>query len=226
MSKYPISLAWCRAICLFLAIAAAGLAADLATKYWAFDKLGMPVPYVERITEPGTIHWVWQDVFGFQTMLNPGALFGIAAGQITFLVTFSLIFLVGILTYVTIWAWRSLFMTATFGMITAGICGNLYDRLGWHGLVYPDFAPCHPWWQVVNEETGLRLAEQLAGEPILAVRDWILVMIGTFHWPNFNIADMLLVSSLILLLVHAAFFDKQQPTDAEPQEVTKSPDDC
>jgi len=36
-----------------------------------------------------------------------------------------------------------------------------------------------------------------------AVRDWILVMIGNWPWPNFNIADSLLVCGAGLLLWHA-----------------------
>ena len=182
----PFSLDWYRAMCLFTAIAVAGLAADLVTKYQAFQTLGMPGEY-KKLTEPelNATHWVWQDIFGFQTTLNPGALFGIAAGQTTVLVVFSLFFLTGIIVYVSLWAWQSLFQSAIFGMITAGICGNLYDRLGWHGLLYPPGYPA-------------------AGEPIYAVRDWILCMIGTFHWPNFNIADMLLVCSVILLLIHSS----------------------
>jgi signal peptidase II len=71
-------------------------------------------------------------------------------------------------------------------MITAGICGNLYDRLGWHGLTYGE------------------------DEPVYAVRDWILCMIGTFHWPNFNIADALLVCSVCILLIHEMLLSKQK----------------
>ena len=191
MPKISIPTAWYRAVCLFAAIALAGLAADLLTKHWAFQALGMPGQY--EANEEST-YWVWQDVFGFQTALNPGALFGLAAGQTTLLVIFSLIFLTGIIVYVFFWAWQSLFLSAIFGMIVAGICGNLYDRLGWHGLVYAD-------WH----------SEHLLGEqPIYAVRDWILCMIGTFHWPNFNIADALMVCSVILLLLHGLFFDTTQ----------------
>jgi signal peptidase II len=134
----------------------------------------------------GDVHWIWQDVFGFQLSLNAGALFGIGQGQTTFLVVLSLIFLVGIVVWLVIAAWRSLFLSAILGMITAGICGNLYDRLGWHGLT------------------------DAAGQPIFAVRDWILCMIGTFPWPNFNIADSLLVCSVILLLLHELLFGTKE----------------
>ena len=175
-------------------VAFAGLTADLLTKHWVFQALGMPRQY-KADTEPelDAVYWVIPNIFGFQTGLNPGALFGLGAGQTTILVILSLIFLTGIIGYVTLWAWKSLFFSVTLGMITAGICGNLYDRLGWHGLVAPD------------------------GEPIYAVRDWILCMIGTFPWPNFNIADSLLVCSIILLLLHNLLFDTTElpPTPAE-----------
>ena len=200
MSRLSIPAGWCRAICLFLAVAATGLTADLLAKQWAFQALGMPGEF-KWDTDPELrgIYWIWQDVVGFQTALNPGALFGILAGQIVFLVTLSLIFLTGIAIYVSIWAWRSLFLTAILGMITAGICGNLYDRLGWHGLVYPEW-------------------HEMAGQPIYAVRDWILFMIGPFPWPNFNIADALLVCSVILLLLHALLFEEKR----EREEGSKS----
>ncbi|MCL2006273.1 MAG: signal peptidase II [Planctomycetaceae bacterium] len=184
MSKFAIPAAWYRAVFLFVFIAAAGLTADLYAKNWAFQSLGMPGTYKAHEPELNATYWIWPNVFGFQTTLNPGALFGFAAGQIAILVALSLIFLVGIIGYLVFAAWRSLFLSAILGMITAGICGNLYDRLGWHGLVYPEWHPS-------------------AGEQIYAVRDWILCMLGTFHWPNFNIADMLLVCSVIILLIHS-----------------------
>jgi len=179
MSKISVSADWFRAVCLFVAIALAGLAADLLTKYWVYQALEM--------SEPGYVYWVWQDVVGFQTSLNTGALFGFGAGQTIILVILSLVFLAGIILYVVLWAWHSLFLSAILGMITAGICGNLYDRLGLH---------CLKWNYADN------LHE--IGDPVYAVRDWILVMIGRWPWPNFNIADSLLVCGTILLAIYIA----------------------
>ena len=183
MSKISVSADWFRAVCLFVAIALAGLAADLLTKYWVYQALEM--------SEPGYVYWVWQDVVGFQTSLNTGALFGFGAGQTIILVILSLVFLAGIILYVVLWAWHSLFLSAILGMITAGICGNLYDRLGWHGLIWTEWNAPSP---------------AMVGQPAYAVRDWIYCMIGTFSWPNFNIADSLLVCSIILLLLHELLF--------------------
>ena len=192
MPKISLSASWCCAICLFVGIACTGLAADLLTKHWVFQVLGLPGEY-KRDTEPElkAVYWIWQDVAGFQTSLNPGGLFGFLGGQAMILITLSLIFLAGIMVCLLLWAWRSLLFTVILGMITAGICGNLYDRLGWHGLVYPEW-------------------HDKAGDPIFAVRDWILCMIGTFPWPNFNIADSLLVCSVILLLLHWLLWEKKE----------------
>ena len=191
MLKHFVPSGWYCAVCFYIVVTFAGLAADLATKHWVFQTLGMPGEY--NANAANGVYWIWQDVIGFQTSLNSGALFGFGAGQTTILVILSLIFLAGIIGYLVLWAWRSLFLSIILGMITAGICGNLYDRLGWHGLVYPEGYPS-------------------AGEPIYAVRDWILVMLGSFPWPNFNIADSLLVCSVILLLLHGILFDVTEET--------------
>jgi signal peptidase II len=56
----------------FFLIAGVGVAVDLATKRWIFDWLGTPV---------GSTYWLWNNVFGFQTSLNEGALFGMGQGM-------------------------------------------------------------------------------------------------------------------------------------------------
>jgi len=96
----------------------------------------------------------------------------------------SFVALAGILAWMVHSAWKSRLLSITLAMISAGILGNLYDRLGLHGL-------CED-------------------EPIYAVRDWILVMIGSYHWPNFNIADCLLVCGTILIILYT-FFEKDEP---------------
>src|SRR5574340_159300 len=51
----------------FFSIATAGCLVDLTTKHGMFHWLGMP---------GGRTYWLWDGVFGFQTSLNEGALFG------------------------------------------------------------------------------------------------------------------------------------------------------
>ena len=163
---------------LFIAIALTGCAADLATKHWIFGRLGMP---------GGRIWWLWQDRIGLQTSLNEGALFGMGQGGVPVFVALSILACTGIL----IWFFRggaadSLLITVALACITAGILGNLYDRLGLPGLRWTPGCPPHQ-----------------PGDLVHAVRDWVLVMIFGHPWPNFNIADSLLVSGAILLLWHA-----------------------
>ncbi|MDR0704556.1 MAG: signal peptidase II [Planctomycetaceae bacterium] len=170
-----------RILC-FAMIVLAGVIADLATKSLVFEAIGMPGKY-RAIEEPelSGVYWIWRDILGFQTSLNQGALFGIGQGQIIWLALLSFIFLTGLLIWIVYSAWKSRFLMVTLGLIVAGIIGNLYDRLGLHGLRWND------------------------GEPIYGVRDWILVMLGSYPWPNFNIADSMLVCGASLLVIHSFF---------------------
>jgi len=160
---------------LFAAIVAAGTALDLATKAWAFRRLGMP---------GGQIEWIWPGRVGFQTSLNEGALFGLGQGGVPVFVAISVLAGLAILIWlVRILEWM---LTVALAFIASGILGNLYDRLGLHGLQWP-----------------AGIFGRQAGTPIRAVRDWILVMIFGWPWPNFNIADSLLVCGAVLLVWHA-----------------------
>ena len=152
---------------------------DLATKSWIFTKLGMPDP------RAGEVWWIWEGVFGLQTSLNEGALFGIGQGNVFLFILLSFVALVALLFWLFVaGAARDRLLTVALGGVTAGILGNLYDRLGLPGLR----------WTYASELHKL-------GEPVYAVRDWILVMIGSWNWPNFNVADSLLVCGAILLMI-------------------------
>jgi len=165
-----------RRFVLYLVILVAGLSLDLWTKSWMFECLG----------NTGDIWWIIDDVFGFQTSLNQGALFGMGQGKVHLFALFSFVAIGGILVWLFFFRGLSnLFLTVVLGMLSAGILGNLYDRLGLHGLKWDD------------------------GTAVYAVRDWILVMIGHWPWPNFNIADSLLVCGAILLALFA-FFSKEE----------------
>jgi signal peptidase II len=164
----------------FLFLSFIGCALDLATKSWMFNKLGMPGPN-------SRIWWIWKGFFGFQTSLNEGALFGLGQGMVPLFAGLSIVAAVGILFWLFFaGASHDWLLTVALGCITAGIFGNLYDRLGLPGLVW----------------NGLH-GPHAPGEPVYAVRDFILVMIGPWHWPNFNLADSLLVCGAALLVGHA-----------------------
>ena len=160
---------------LFWALAAGGCALDLATKHWIFDRLGMPMA---KPTE-----WLIQNVFGFTTSLNEGALFGIGQGQVILFALLSVVALLGILYWLFVsGAAHDLLLTIALGLVCAGIFGNLYDRLGLPGLKW-NFPP------------------QRQGEAVYAVRDWLDFQL--IRWPIFNIADSLLVCGAGLLIWHA-----------------------
>jgi signal peptidase II len=169
----------------FFAIVTIGCAADLVTKSLVFGWLGMP--------GHNATWWVWSDIFGFQTSLNEGALFGMGKGMVAVFAGLSIIAAIGIVIWL-FWggAAGDAILTVALGLITAGILGNLYDRLGLPGLTGPN------------------------GARIYAVRDWILVMIGDWPWPTFNIADSLLVCGAVLLVWHALRHEvTEHPTPAK-----------
>jgi signal peptidase II len=176
----------------FFAIAAAGFVIDLATKHWAFAKLGMPDPRVQQVW------WLWDGVLGLQTSLNEGALFGLGQGRVVVFAVLSCAMLVAVLAVLFVGAARDWLLNVALACVSAGILGNLYDRLGLPGLEW-------------NYGDGLHAV----GEPVYAVRDWILVMIGPFHWPNFNVADSLLVCGVILLAAHAYWSGKRAKNSPE-----------
>ena len=163
---------------IFFSIAVVGCLVDLATKWYTFDWLGMP-----GTQSP---HWIIRGVFGFQTSLNEGALFGIGQGKTWAFVVLSIVAAIGVLWWLFYaGAARDWLLTVAMGCVTAGIFGNLYDRLGLHELTWI----AHPLHQ--------------NGDRVYAVRDWIQVMFGEWPYPTFNIADSLLVCGATLLAWHA-----------------------
>ena len=177
----------------FFAIVILACLADLAAKSWIFAKLKSP---------PGPTLWLWDGVVGLQTSLNEGALFGMGQGKVWVFAAISLAAFAGVIIWLFIvGAARDFFLTVALGCVTSGILGNLYDRLGMHGLVWQTASPHHA-----------------IGDPVYAVRDWILVMIGPWAWPNFNIADSMLVCGVMLLLWHAYRYDSGQKRDSKPSE--------
>ena len=163
----------------FVAIAAGGCAADLLTKHWAFDRLGMP---------GGPTHWLIPEYFGFQTSLNQGALFGLGQGQVWLFALASVVAAIGILYWLfVVGAAHDAWLNVALAAIMGGVLGNLHDRLGL--------------W-----------ADPQQTEPRYAVRDFILVQYREWVWPNFNLADSLLVCGAALLVWHA--FRYQPPKSA------------
>ncbi|MEQ8849876.1 signal peptidase II [Botrimarina sp.] len=162
----------------FAAVAAAGLAADLVSKAIVFD---WPAKLTGEV-----VYWWWPGYAGIQTSLNQGALFGIGHGAVGVFAAVSVVAAIAI----PVWlfygrAAHDWWLTVTLALVMAGVLGNLYDRLGLHGEVWPDGHP-------------------LAGRQVYAVRDWILWQLNDqWRWPNFNLADAFLVVGAGTLLVRA-----------------------
>ncbi|HEY4309145.1 MAG TPA: signal peptidase II [Pirellulales bacterium] len=158
----------------FVTIAAIGCAVDLATKHWVFGWLGMP-----RHDE-FKVWWIWEPYFGLQTSTNQGALFGVGQGKVWLFAVASFVALVGISYWLFVaGAARDWLLTVALAVVMGGVLGNLHDRL------------------------GLWAIPEMPGARMHAVRDWILFQWPPWQWPNFNIADSLLVSGGALLFVHA-----------------------
>jgi signal peptidase II len=127
--------------------------------------------------------WLIEPYVGIETAVNQGALFGLGQGKGWLFAILSIAASIGI----CIWLFKfkasvSVWLTVAMGMVMGGIVGNLYDR-----LAVPD------------------LPDEFRG----GVRDWILLTYQGYVWPNFNIADSLLVAGAIMLAIHSVFF---QPT--------------
>ncbi|MBM4000322.1 MAG: signal peptidase II [Planctomycetes bacterium] len=142
--------------------------------------------------------WIVEGFFGIETALNPGALFGMGAGGSPFFAALSIIAGLAVLYLVLIRDWaRDWLLTIALACVLGGILGNLYDRLG---LWSPPGSP-----------------DRFHTE----VRDWILFRFRGYTWPNFNIADSLLVVGAALIMVHA----RLEPRSPDPRSPDpRSPD--
>jgi signal peptidase II len=184
---------------LFGGLAVGGCALDLATKHWVFARLGMPhdqraIPLVDG-------------VLSITTNLNEGALFGIGQGRGLVFCSLSVVAALGIAYWLfVVGAARDRLLTIALGLVSGGILGNLYDRLGLPGLTWPDDS--------LHE----------AGQRVYAVRDWIHFRIeGVVDWPVFNIADTLLVCGAALLIWHALVVDRPRSRASWGEAAAEAP---
>jgi signal peptidase II len=170
---------------LFIAIAAVGCGVDLMTKALIFSWPDL---------RGGNVHWLWPGHAGFQLSWNEGALGGMGQGRSWLFAALSILAGCAIPLWLFYWrAARDLWLTVALGAVMGGLLGNLYDRLGLPDKLWPG-----------------RGAE--VGQPVHAVRDWILVQWNDqWRWPNFNVADSLLVVGAAALMFHAMW----TPTSAE-----------
>ncbi|MCC7086732.1 MAG: signal peptidase II [Pirellulales bacterium] len=180
---------------LFFGLAFGGCAVDLASKHWIFAKLGMPSGNRIVIVPP--------DIFCLETSLNEGALFGIGQGMAFVFAGLAVVAAIAITCWILIGsAGKDTWLTFALGCIVAGILGNLYDRLGLHGLIWPP-------------------SDQRAGQSAYAVRDWLHFQLRSinFDWAVFNIADSLLVVGAIMLFWHTVW---REPRAMAAKQTTKT----
>lgn len=178
---------------LFATAAVVATASDLLSKEWIFKELGMPGDRPAIVVIP--------EMLSLRTNLNEGALFGMGQGLGLMFAAISLVALTGIAVMVRRICLHAaahaatltdLWSLAALGLITGGILGNLYDRLGLPGLT----------WHAPAERFG---------EPVRAVRDWIHFAIqDVIDWPIFNLADSYLVAGAAILVVVSFFQTKHE----------------
>ncbi len=158
----------------FSAVTLLGLTVDLWTKHATFAALGLF----------GRTGWLFDTSavrFELHTNLNFGALWGMGQGFAPGFACLSVVAFAGIIYWLFVKkAAVSLWLTIALSLVSGGTLGNLYDRLGWHGVRLPN-----------------------ATEPALAVRDFLRFQFGTFDWPIFNVADMCLVSGAAMLMLQS-----------------------
>lgn len=99
-------------------VAVLGLVVDLWSKDRAFHVLGQ-----------GGRRVLIENVLEFQTMLNPGALFGIGRGQTTFFIIASVLALGLVMWMFAQNSPRRRLLHLALGAILAGALGNMYDRI-------------------------------------------------------------------------------------------------
>ncbi len=172
----------------YAALAIGGAAADLWSKHAVFSWRGLP--------GESDVYWIVDGYFGIQTAVNPGAVFGAGAGFGMVFAAVSVLAAIGVFVWLFVFgAISSRWLTVALGMVTGGIVGNLYDRLGL-------------WWQPGYPEVWRS-----------GVRDWILWQASdAYRWPNFNIADSLLVTGAVMLVLHSFFVPANDSGSADDSD--------
>jgi signal peptidase II len=174
---------------LFCALAVGGCAWDLYTKRWAFEQLGPPRSNpTPRVIIPG--------VFSLLTNINTGALFGVWQGGNMVFAVASALAVAGIFVFVYVRRPAGLVQAIALGLVMAGAMGNLYDRLGLHGLKELRAGGVHEIY------LPSQAPDASAVTPVHAVRDFLYFKIeNVIDWPIFNFADVFLVTGAALLLL-------------------------
>jgi signal peptidase II len=163
MTAYPRN-----RIGVYISVALLTLAIDLGSKEWIFRSIGE----VFKGNGPIIDGWLRFELF---TSLNRGALWGIGQGFAVGFAILSCFAVCGIVYWLFVRrAAESLWLTVALAMVSGGAIGNMYDRLGLHGVSFPG-----------------------ESAPAMAVRDFLRFTFGTYEYPIFNFADSFLVAGAI-----------------------------
>lgn len=159
---------------LFLLALVLGTALDLGTKHVAFERLpayGQSYPVTS-----------W---FAFTHAENPGAAFGMFAGQHDFFMLVTIIAFVAVPYFVHTAPARSRGIPIVLGLILAGVVGNFWDRITF-GVVR-DFLDVHT-------------------PPSGALHDFFMSTLGKTVWPTFNVADVFITCGAAAMVL---FFGRE-----------------
>lgn len=179
---------------IFLLITAFSLTLDLWSKNWAFSTYGV------RNGSP----WLLNSSVRFRwfTSLNEGALWGMGQGFAWVFALLSVVAFAGILFWLFAKSGaQSLWLTISLAFVSGGTLGNLYDRLGMHGIIVPGRT-----------------------EPVKAVRDFFHFQFGgtianpALDWAIFNVADICLVTGAIMLMLQSIFAPEMPSESKSPAE--------
>jgi signal peptidase II len=112
---------------------------------------------------------------GLEGTWNTGVTFGFARGQTEWILAFTVVAILALFAWLLTTRVQGLILHLGLAFVLAGALGNLYDRWIWH-----------------------------------SVRDFILVHLGdiekpTWRWPNFNVADSLIVVGVSFILWEELF---------------------
>jgi len=189
-----------------LVVLVVGLTVDLWTKEWAFDTLAD----VNMQADPVIIPWhepqvVIPRVLNFRLVKNEGAVFGIGQDKRYFFIAFTVAaVVVGLLLFARWTAASHRLAHGAIGLILAGGLGNLYDR--WTYALVRDFLHLFP---DVHLPFGWKWP---GGSPEI------------FPWV-FNIADVMLLTGMLLLMIHINRLEKRKKTDGANEEDRPAPPD-
>lgn len=203
---------------LFCLIVAAGAVFDVYSKDVVFRDLGLQsarngqavsiVPAEHQLfdhppwREGESLPWIegWT-TFRLYTSINRGALWGMGQGLTWLFASLSVVAVGAILYWLFVYgAARSRWLTVALALIMSGTLGNLYDRMALHGY------------------------QDVDGQAIHGVRDFLLFTFGQFAWPVFNFADVFLVTGAVMLAVQSLWFPQAELAAPEDSSSSTSPD--